>query len=136
MINDINLNLYRVFYICAKCDSFVEASRKLYVSQPAVSKQIKNLEDLLGTKLFYRNNNGLRLTKDGKQLYDYIEKSYNYLMAAEKIIKENNNLEFGTIVIGAPAHIASFYLLEFIEKFQTKVPIFFLELLMVQHRNY
>jgi transcriptional regulator, lysR family len=126
MINDINLNLYRVFYICAKCDSFVEASRKLYVSQPAVSKQIKNLEDLLGTKLFYRNNNGLRLTKDGKQLYDYIEKSYNYLMAAEKIIKENNNLEFGTIVIGAPAHIASFYLLEFIEKFQTKSPnIFF-----------
>lgn len=136
MINDINLNLYRVFYICAKCDSFVEASRKLYVSQPAVSKQIKNLEDLLGTKLFYRNNNGLRLTKDGKQLYDYIEKSYNYLMAAEKIIKENNNLEFGTIVIGAPAHIASFYLLEFIEKFQTKSPNIFLELLMVQHRNY
>lgn len=126
MINDINLNLYRVFYICAKCDSFVEASKKLYVSQPAVSKQIKNLEDLLGTKLFYRDNNGLRLTKDGKQLYNYIEKSYNYLMAGEKIIKENNNLEFGTIVIGAPAHIASFYLLEFIEEFQAKSPnVFF-----------
>ncbi len=52
MVNDINLNLYRVFYICAKCDSFVEASKKLYVSQPAVSKHINNLEDLLGTKLY------------------------------------------------------------------------------------
>lgn len=49
MISDINLNLYRVFYICSKCNSFVEASKKLCVSQPAISKQIKNLESLLGT---------------------------------------------------------------------------------------
>ncbi len=126
MINDINLNLYKVFYICSKCSSFVEASKKLCVSQPAVSKQIKNLEDLLGTKLFYRDNNGLNLTNDGKQLYNYIEKSYSYLIAGEKIIKEKNNLKFGTIVIGAPAHIASFYLLDFIEEFQLKNPnIFF-----------
>ena len=86
MINDINLNLYRVFYICAKCDSFVEASRKLYVSQPAVSKQIKNLEDLLGTKLFYRNNNGLRLTKDGKQLYDYSWRIFKFMPLREKAV--------------------------------------------------
>lgn len=126
MINDINLNLYRVFYICSKCNSFVEASKKLCVSQPAISKQIKNLEDLLGTKLFYRNSNGLILTNDGKQLYNYIDKSYNYLMAGEKIIKENNNMNVGTIVIGAPAHIASFYLLEYIEEYREKHPnVFF-----------
>lgn len=126
MIGDINLNLYRVFYICARCASFVEASKKLYVSQPAVSKQIKNLEDLLETKLFYRDNNGLKLTKDGKQLYNYIEKAFNYLLAGEKIIKENNRLDSGIIIIGAPAHIASFYLLKFIEEFQMKNPnVFF-----------
>ena len=99
MINDINLNLYRVFYICSKSNSFVEASKRLCVSQPAISKQIKNLEDLLGTKLFYRDSNGLVLTNDGKQLYNYIDKSYNYLMAGEKIIKENNNMSIGTIII-------------------------------------
>ena len=126
MINDINLNLYRVFYICSKCNSFVEASKKLCVSQPAISKQIKNLEDILGTKLFYRDSNGLVLTDDGKQLYHYIDKSYNYLMAGEKIIKENNNMNIGTIVIGAPAHIASFYLLEYIEEYRKKHPnVFF-----------
>ena len=126
MINDINLNLYRVFYICSKCNSFVEASKKLCVSQPAISKQIKNLEDLLGTKLFYRESNGLVLTNDGKQLYNYIDKSYNYLMAGEKIIKENNNMNVGTIVIGAPAHIASFYLLEYIEEYRETHPnVFF-----------
>lgn len=126
MINDINLNVYKVFYICSKCNSFVEASKKLCVSQPAISKQIKNLEDLLGTKLFYRDSNGLVLTNDGKQLYNYIDKSYNYLMAGEKIIKENNNMNVGTIVIGAPAHIASFYLLEYIEEYRETHPnVFF-----------
>ena len=126
MINNINLNLYRVFYTCAKCDSFVEASKKLCVSQPAVSKQIKLLEDQLETKLFYRESNGLKLTNDGKQLFHYIEKSYNYIIAGEKTIKENNNISVGTIVIGAPAHIASFYLLEFIEEYQKKFPkVFF-----------
>lgn len=126
MINDINLNLYKVFYICSKCNSFVEASKKLCVSQPAISKQIKNLEDLLGTKLFYRDSNGLVLTNDGKQLYNYIDKSYNYLMAGERIIRENNNMDVGNIVIGAPAHIASFYLLEYIEEYRKKHPnVFF-----------
>ena len=67
MISDISLNLYRVFYICSTCKSFVEASKKMCVSQPAISKQIKKLEDLLGTKLFYRESNGLVLTNDGKQ---------------------------------------------------------------------
>lgn len=126
MLNDINLNLYKVFYVCAKCNSFKEASEKLSVTQPAISMQIKSLEDLLGTKLFYRSNTGLSLTNEGKQLYNYIEKSYNYLTAGEKIIKQNSNMDFGTIVIGAPAHIASFYLLEYIEAYRTKHPnVFF-----------
>ena len=126
MLNDINLNLYKVFYVCAKCNSFKEASEKLYVTQPAISMQIKSLEDSLGTKLFYRSNTGLSLTNEGKQLYNYIEKSYNYLTAGEKIIKQNSNMAFGTIVIGAPAHIASFYLLEYIEAYRAKYPnVFF-----------
>lgn len=126
MLNDINLNLYKVFYVCAKCNSFKEASEKLYVTQPAISMQIKSLEDSLGTKLFYRSNTGLSLTNEGKQLYNYIEKSYNYLTVGEKIIKQNSNMDFGTIVIGAPAHIASFYLLEYIETYRTKHPnVFF-----------
>lgn len=126
MLNDINLNLYKVFYVCAKCNSFKEASEKLYVTQPAISMQIKSLEDSLGIKLFYRSNTGLSLTNEGKQLYNYIEKSYNYLTAGEKIIKQNSNMDFGIIVIGAPAHIASFYLLEYIETYRTKHPnVFF-----------
>ncbi len=126
MLNDINLNLYKIFYVCAKSNSFKEASEKLFVTQPAISMQIKSLEDALGTKLFYRSNTGLSLTNEGKQLYNYIEKSYNYLAAGEKVIKQNSNMDFGSIVIGAPAHIASFYLLEYIKKYRKKHPnVFF-----------
>lgn len=126
MINDINLNYYKIFYTCCRCGSFVKASKKLFVSQPAISKTIKNLESQLETTLFYRDKKGLVLTNDGKKLLEYIEKSYNYLMAGERIIKENNNMDNGTIIIGAPAHIASFYLLEYIEKYQKKHPkVFF-----------
>ncbi len=126
---DINLNLYKVFYITSKCNSFIEASEKLCVSQPAVSKQIKNLEEALGTKLFYRDNTGLSLTNDGKKLIEYIEKSYNYLLAGEKMIKDSKNIESGTLIIGAPAHIASFYLLEYIEKLQEEYPNIFVRII-------
>ena len=129
MISDINLNLYRVFYVCAGCKSFVEASEKLFISQPAISKQIKNLEQILGTKLFFRENSGLVLTRDGKQLFHYIEKSFNYMVAGEKIIKENNNMDYGTIVIGSPAHIASFYLLPYIEEYRKKHPHVFIRII-------
>lgn len=129
MLSDINLNLYRIFYVCAKCKSFSEASNKLCVSQPAISKQIKNLENLLDTKLFFRDNHILKLTTDGKKLFEYVDKSYNYLLAGEKWIKENNNIESGTIVIGAPAHIASFYLLEYIEMFREEHPNVFIRII-------
>lgn len=122
MISDINLNLYRIFYICSKSKSFVEASGRLCISQPAISKQIKKLEELLDTKLFYRNSNGLVLTNDGKELLKYIDKSYNYLLAGEKVIKDNKNMDKGLIIIGAPAHIASFYLLKFIEEYRDDHP--------------
>ena len=126
MNQNINLNLYRIFYVCCKCKSFVEASKLLYISQPAVSKHIKSLEESLHTILFYRDAKGLVLTNDGKKLFEYIDKSYNYLIAGEKIIKENNDINSGKIVIGAPAHIATFYLLDLIEKYQMKYPnVFF-----------
>lgn len=116
MIIDVNLNLYRVFYVLAKSRTFIEASEKLCISQPAVSKHIKNLEEALMIKLFHRDNTGLKLTNDGRELLEYIEKSYNILLAGQRKIIENKNLDHGSIIIGAPSHIASFYLMKFIKK--------------------
>ncbi len=89
----VNLNLYRVFYYVAKEGSISAASKKLYVSQPAISKSLKKLEESLNTKLFLRNLSGTELTESGKELLVYVENAYTNLLTAEKILTERSLLE-------------------------------------------
>lgn len=121
-MNNINLNLYKIFYVVAKSKSFVEASNKLYISQPAISKDIKTLESIMNTKLVFRKNNGIALTRDGKEFAKYLEESFGILNIGEKIIKQRNDLSHGTISIGCPSHISSLFLMERIEKFKKDYP--------------
>lgn len=118
MIENINLNLYRVFYYVAITKSFNRAAEMLCVSQPAISKQIKNLEDILDVKLFYRFNKGVDLTEEGKILMHQIEKMSFYLEASLKYLSNSKELVTGQLTIGCPSHITSFYLLEYIERFR------------------
>ncbi|MCI7241487.1 MAG: LysR family transcriptional regulator [Bacilli bacterium] len=122
MNNNINLNLYKVFYFVATTKSFKQASIDLCVSQPAISTQIKNLENLLNVKLFYRYSKGIELTNEAKILLSHIEKMNFYLEAAEKYIKLSKDMEIGKLTIGCPSHITSFYLLKYIEDFRKKYP--------------
>lgn len=117
MNKDINLNLYKVFYHVATTKSFRKASEILCVSQPAISKQIKNLEEILNVKLFYRYNKGIELTNEGNLLLEQIEKVNFYLEISEKYITASKELTSGRLVIGCQAHIASFYLLDIVKKF-------------------
>ena len=57
-----NLTLYHVFYCVAKEGNISRAAKELYISQPAISKSISNLEAALETKLFVRNSRGVTLT--------------------------------------------------------------------------
>lgn len=115
-MTNTNLNLYRYFYEVAKSKSYTDASNKMYISKTAISKNIKELEKQLGTQLFYRENNGVRLTIDGEKLFQIIDKSLTEIDATEKLLLMKNNLETGEIVIGSLSHIASFYLMPCIEK--------------------
>ena len=80
---ELNLNLYRIFYFVAQSRTIMEASQKLNISQPAVSKSIKNLENMLNISLFYRSKNGITLTPEGKKLFENIDKAYNHIIAGE-----------------------------------------------------
>lgn len=121
-MNNINLNLYRIFYIVAKSKSLVEASQKLHISQPAISKDIKKLEDAMNTKLIYRKNNGISLTKDGEEFIKYLDEAFGILNTGEEIIRQQNDLEHGTVSIVCLSHISSLYLMERIEAFKNKYP--------------
>lgn len=63
-----NLELYRVFYTVAKCGSLTKAAEELYISQPAVSQSIKQLENQLGISLFNRTHRGMELSAQGGKL--------------------------------------------------------------------
>ena len=119
---DINLNLYKVFYDVCKYGSFSKTAEFTYTTQSAISKSIKKLEDDLETQLFYRNSNGIELTDKGRELFKYIEEAYNNLLAAERNLIETENLERGTLKIGLPSHIASFFFFDKIIDFHSKYP--------------
>ena len=79
----INLELYRVFYFAAKERNISKAAVRLFISQPAVSQSIKQLEEKLGGQLFFRTPRGITLTHEGEVLYRYIDQAYNLIMTAE-----------------------------------------------------
>lgn len=85
---NINLELYKIFYTVAKYKSFSEASKKLYISQPAITQRINNLEKQLNCKLFYRMANGIKLTEYGEKLFDYIKNSIEIMSNVENKFNE------------------------------------------------
>ena len=97
MIN--NLNYYNVFYMVAKTGSISRAANQLYISQPAVSKAISNLEESIGIALFVRNSRGVALTEEGTILYDYIERALDNIVKGEESLKKYHELGIGHISI-------------------------------------
>ena len=120
--SDINLNLYKIFYEVALSESISDASKKLFITQSAVSKAIKKLEEDLNTILFYRNSKGVKLTEKGEELLFYVEEAFNNLVTAERTMIESKTLNKGKISIGVPSQIGSFYIFEDITNFHKKYP--------------
>lgn len=120
--NNINLNLYKVFYDVCKYGSFSKTAEFTYTTQSAISKSIKKLEEELETQLFYRNSNGIELTDKGRELFYYIEQAYANLLTAERNLLETENLERGTLNVGLPSHIATFFFFDKIIDFHNKYP--------------
>ncbi len=93
----VNLELYRIFIIVAKNKSITRASNELRISQPAVTKHIKNLEDALNIQLLVRKNNGIELTKEGQDLYNKINDVTNILINIEEEYITNRAIHLGCI---------------------------------------
>lgn len=119
---DSNWDLYKTFYAVAKCSSFSKAADKLCVTQPSISYAIKQLESNLDTKLFYRIPSGVKLTPDGNEMLNYVEKSYNLLVSGERNLKEAKDFIHGKITVGVQSHIGEFFLFPFVEKFHSEYP--------------
>ena len=119
---NIDLELYRIFYVVAKNKHMTKASEELHISQPAISQSIKKLEDLLGSPLFIRSNKGMELTEEGKMFFDYVKGALELINNAENEFTSFKDLSKGEIKIGCSTTLTKLILLEAIEKFHKEYP--------------
>lgn len=116
------ISLYRSFDAVARLKSISAAAKSLYVTQPSVSSDIIALEDLLGTKLFFRTNRGMKLTAEGEVLAEDVRNALAYFESGEEKIRSMNGLKSGKLNIGASDMTLRFFLLDHIKKFREKYP--------------
>ncbi len=116
------LELYRIFCQVASSMSFSQAAHALFLSQPAVSQAVKQLEEQLGTQLFTRNSKGVSLTAQGQLLYEYASSALGLINSAEQKLLDMNKLTFGELRIGAGDLIIKHLLLDSLEEFHTQYP--------------
>lgn len=117
-----NLSLYRIFIEVAKSGSISSAAKRLFVTQPAVSNGVAQLESALGTMLFFRTSRGINLTPEGELLYGYISSAFNYIEAGEDKLRDINGLNSGVLRIGASDMTLEFFLIDYIERFNEDYP--------------
>ncbi len=92
----IDFELYRIFVAVAKEENITKASEKLNISQPAITKQIKNLEYQLSIKLFERKSKGVILTQEGKALYEKLKSPIEELNRVDKQFGKEKFINIGT----------------------------------------
>ena len=131
---NIDFELYRVFYVVANNCNITKASEELNISQPAISKSIKNLEDQLGGQLFIRTKRGVILTEEGKEFYNYIKQAIEFINNAENKFSDLINLETGCIKIGVSTTLTKEFLIPYLESFHSSYPK--IDIQVITNRTY
>ena len=105
MDNDIPLDLYKIFCIVVRTGNMSSAAKELFISQPAVSMSIRQLEERMGAPLLIRTTKGVHTTPEGGVLYEYLEQALALIKTAENKYMEMVNLKTGEIKIGASDNV-------------------------------
>ena len=82
-----NLSLYQIFYVTARHGNISHAAKELFISQPAISRSIRKLEETLQVPLFTRSSRGVTLTEDGKLLYEQVQEAFRSIDLAEETLR-------------------------------------------------
>lgn len=117
-----HLNAYQIFVTVARLGNISAASKELYISQPAISKAIANLEDSLGTTLFIRSSRGVRLTEEGEILYPQIATGLTAIRHGEEQLKAYTKMGYGHLSIGVSTTLCKFVLLPVLQAFVREHP--------------
>lgn len=117
-----NLNHYKIFYEAAKTGNISKAADNLYLSQPAVSKSITKLEQSLGQALFIRSKKGVKMTEEGKMLFDYLKQAFDSIDTAEKNLRRRSQFGISQLRIGVSTSLCKHILLPYLQDYIRENP--------------
>lgn len=118
----VKLDLYKIFWEVAKSGSLSKGASNLYMTQPAVSQAIQQLERELGIRLFTRTPRGVVLTNEGQILFEHVSSAMNLIKLGETKLAESKNLMAGVLRVGVGDTISRYYLLPYLESFHNEYP--------------
>jgi DNA-binding transcriptional LysR family regulator len=118
----INFNQLRVFHYAAMNMSFTAAAKKLNISQPAVTTHIKLFENHSKLKLFKKKGRKIYLTDEGKALYDYTQKIFEYEKEVENLIDDLKVLKRGILRLGTSKTYARYFMPFLITNYREAYP--------------
>lgn len=112
----------QVFFTVAKLLSFTKAAESLHMTQPAVTFQVRQLEEYFNTRLFDRTHNRISLTHAGENVYVYADKIFELYTEMESMVREMTGDIGGSVTIGASTTIAEYMLPSLLGDFRLKYP--------------
>ncbi len=112
----------KVFQTVAKLLSFTKAAEAMHMTQPAVTFQIRQLEEYFNTRLFDRTHNKVSLTPAGERVAEFAERIFDIYAEMENSIRELNGEISGALTIGASTTIAEYMLPALLGEFKNRYP--------------
>lgn len=119
---DQKLSAYHIFNCVAETGNISHAAKQLFISQPAVSKTLTSLEENLQAILFVRGSRGVRLTEEGRLLYEHTRNAFDTLQKGEESLKRIKELGIGHLRIGASTTLCKYFLLPYLNSFVKENP--------------
>jgi DNA-binding transcriptional LysR family regulator len=112
----------QVFHTVARLLSFTKAAETLHMTQPAVTFQVRQLEEYFNTRLFDRTHNRISLTEAGERVYEYADRIFDLYNDMENSVREMTGEIRGALTIGASTTIAEYMLPSLLGDFGTRYP--------------
>jgi len=112
----------QVFQTVARLLSFTKAAEELHMTQPAVTFQVRQLEEQFNTRLFDRTHNRISLTDAGKRVFEYAERIFHLYSEMDNSVRELTGDISGVLILGASTTIAEYMLPELLGDFKAKHP--------------
>ena len=131
----LNLHLLRLFATVARTGSFSRAAEILHLSQPAISKGVRDFEEQVGCRLLDREPKGVRPTREGQALARHAETLFAAERAAEEELRALRNLDSGTLRVGASTTIATYMIADDLGRFHRNHPNVDLHLVIANTRD-